>query len=628
MLEGHCMRRTLAVAVALVAVLGALPLTALGAEDPRFEATVPEPELQPGVQQELTLQLVNDAADVDDSVTTATNVEVTARDGSTPIEVVSGPRYLGTMTDGVPRSVSFRVEVPTDAPSGTYSIPLSITYEYDGDERETTTVRATVRIPERPIFSVTDVDSDLYQDETGLVRVTIANTGSMLANDTAVTVASRNPALAVGGGQSLEVFVGELPTGSETSFVVPVTTHGAVGGESYSLQLQPSYLDEQSVTRQAPPSTIGVQPATDKRFVVTEVSTAAIVGESGSLQVTLRNDGSRVLRDASVGLESVSGALSFEGQPTTTQFLGSWAPGETRTVTADVTVPPTGAAGEKSVHATVAAQFESGVRTNSGPYEVPVTVSPEQRFSVADVTLDMRGTSAVLTATLRNDGPAGVEDALVHLESTSPTVQVLEPTAPIGSLGAGQTTTVAFDLGVAQGANPGVRQFDAAVRYERNGDGPYRSDAIPLRANLPTDEDLFSVEPVNATFGIDATNEFEVRIRNEGDETLTDIRALLEVAPPYESQSASAYVASLDPGESTVVRFEVTTPEDAVPTTDALGVNLSAETETDHTVAAGPYLVPFTIAAAGAAASDTTALAVGAVAVILILGAGWWWLNR
>jgi hypothetical protein len=154
---------------------------------------------------------------------------------------------------------------------------------------------------------------------------------------------------------------------------------------------------------------------------------------------------------------------------------------------------------------------------------------------------------------------------------------------------------------------------------------------IPLLATFETDRQLFVVESVNATFGIDSTNHFNVRITNNGEDRLTDILSRLAVTPPYESDSPTSYIAALDPGESKMISFEVTTPEDAVATTDALSVNISATAPKDQTVFAGPYLVSFTIQEGGRGVNDTNdiiMLAVGAFIVILILGAGWWWLNR
>lgn len=622
------MKRYLAVLVALLAVLGTIPAPVVAADDPRFETYVPEPELRPGAQQSLTVQLVNDAADADDRVDTATNVRVTAKSGSTPIDVVSGPRLLGTMADGVPTTVDVRIEVPATAKGGTYKLPLEVTYEYEGDERDTTTVYATVEIPERPIFVVDSVDSDLFLAETGVVTVTMENVGSLAGDETTISVTSLNPAMTLGGSQTTTKFAGDWATGESKEISFAVTATQAAIAKEYAFQLQPTYQNQNDITTQAPPTSIGVAPTDGNRFAVVEAQSDVVLGETGSLQMTLENRGQTTLTDASVRLETGTPAITFEGQTVSTQFIGQWEPGETRTVTADVTATKAAESREQSVQATVAFKHPEGARSQSGPYDVGITVSPEQEFGYSDIGVDLRGSSAVLSAQVTNEGDQPVEDAVVTLDSTSPSVQVLEPTAPVGTLSPGASTQVSFDLRVSPDANPGPRQFTAQVQYDRGGARTYQSDPVAIRADFPTDEDLFALEPVNNTFGIDTTNEFRVRIRNDGDETLSDIHARLAALPPYESQSPSAYVAELGPGESAVLTFEVTTPEDAVPTSDALGINVTAKTESDQTITAGPYLVPIEIAASSATASDTTALAVGAVVVVILLGVGWWWLNR
>lgn len=622
------MRRVLIILVAVLAVVGSIPVPVVAVEDPRFEVYVPEPELQPGVQQTLTVQLVNDAEDADDQVDTATNVRVTARSGGTPIEVVSGPRLVGTMQDGSPQSVAFQIAVPGDARGGTYRLPLEVTYEFEGDERDQTTVYAEVRIPERPIFTISSVESDLFLEETGVVTLTMENVGLQAANETTLSITSTNPALTLGGTQTTTKFAGDWAPGQPKAISFAVTATQAAIAKEYAFQIQPTYQDENDITTQAPPRSIGVAPENGNRFAIVDASSEVALGETGSLELTLENRGETTITDASVRLESVTPAISFEGQSVSTQFIGAWGPGETRTITADVTATKAAESRQQSVQASVSFKHQEGARSLSGPYDVGIAVSPEQEFGYSDIAVDLRGSSAVLTAQVTNRGDRTVEDAVVTLSSMGRTVQVLEPTDPVGTLEPGQSAQVSFDLRVSADANPGPRQFNAQVEYDRGGTRSYQSDPVAIRADFPTDEDLFTLEPVNATFGIDTTNQFRVRITNDGDATLTDIQARLQAQPPYESQTPSAFVDELGPGESAVLTFEVTTPEDAVPSSDAIGVNVSAKTETEQTVVAGPYLVPVTIAEETGATSDTTALAVGAVVVVILLGAGWWWLNR
>lgn len=622
------MRYVLPVFLAVLTVLSVVTAPVAAVEDPRFEAHVPEPELQPGTAQTLTVTLLNDAEDPDDQVETATNVRVTARDGSTPIDVVSGTRLLGTMQDGTPTTVDFRVEVPANASGGTYQLPIDVIYEYDGDEREQTTVYAAVEIPERPIFAIDAVDSDLFMAETGVVTLSMTNVGTRAATDTQIELASTTPDILVGGGQSVTTFAGRWQPGAEKQLAFPVTATQTAMAREYALVVQPSYRTPEDVPRDAPPQSVGIGPADTHRLAVVESTADVGPGETGTLQVTLENRGDTTLRDASVRLESDSPALSFEGDTRTTEFLGTWASGETRTLSVDVSVAGTADQGEQSVLATASFDHSEGIRSQSGPYDVAVPISAEQTVAYTDVRVDMRGSSAVLTADVRNTGDRQIRNAVVSLDSTSPAIQVTDPTQSVGTLGPGDSVPVSFDLAVAPNTNPGPRQFSAQVQYESGGSRTATTAPTAIQVSLPTDQDLFSIEPVNATLGVDTSNVLQVRIRNDGEETLRNVRATLQPHLPYQSQSPTAYVERLEPGESALLSFELTTPDDGVETEDAIAMNVTAETPRDRTVVDGPHLVPFAISTNGSPASDTTALVIGAVLVIVILGAGWWWLNR
>ncbi|MFB6082294.1 MAG: COG1361 S-layer family protein [Halanaeroarchaeum sp.] len=508
-------RSSVVMVVLLAVIVATVPTPVAAAEDPRFETTVPAPRLTPGAEQSVTIQLVNDAADPDERTTTASNVVVEAVGEGTPFEVISGPRRLGTMADGRTVPVSVRLSVPNDAPAGLYALPLRVTYEYDGDERETTTVVARLRVPERPIIEVADVGSSVVLREHGTVTLTLVNNGSATAHDAVVTV------------------------------------------------------------------------------------------------------------------ESQSAALSLEGSSTVAQSVGNWGENETRTFTVSVGSTPSATVREYALTVIPTYEDEVGVPQRATARTVGVTPLPRQTFDLQSVTIDTHGkTVATLQATLINTGERTVEDARVTLESDSPGVSVTEPTAPVGALDPGEETDVAFELRVAPDAVPGVRQFSAAVTYDRGGGHEYHSDSIAVQTAIGTGTGAIALEPVNATFAVDDTNRFVVRVTNTGDERLSELHARLLVEPPYESAVSTSYVDSLAPGDSATLTFEVTTPADAVATKDAFPIVVNATAPNERSVTAGPILVPFAITTGGGPADSTTSIVIGAVAVVVVLGAGWWWLHR
>lgn len=509
------MRRTFLVSLVLLSVvLATIPAPAAALEDPRFVTTVSEPRLTPGAEQVVSVHLENDAEEVDDRVETASNVRVEASSGETPFEIRSGPQKLGTIADGETGVADIRLAVPIDAPAGTYRIPLAVTYEYEGDERETTTVYADVRVPERPVFEVQNV------------------------------------------------------------------------------------------------------------------STTASIGERGSVVVTMTNNGSETAHDTRLGIESGNQALAIEGSQSATQYVGDWRPGANRTVEFDVGFAADASTREYAITLAPTYEDELGFVTSAPSQSIGVTPAAIQTFAIEDVGVTNYGDTITVTADLTNTGDRPVRNAQASISAASSTVRLTDATATVGTLEPGESTAITFELDMAPDAAAGLRQFDATVTYERSDDRPYQSRPVSFSADIPTETDVLELEPVNNTFDVDESNQLTVRVTNTGDRRVTDVHARLGVQLPYESDTRTAYVDSLEPGESALLHFEVTTPEDAVESTDALPITVNATGPDDRSISTGPTLVQIQVTTAESPTGSTTNLILAAVAVIAILVAGWWWLNQ
>jgi hypothetical protein len=132
---------------------------------------------------------------------------------------------------------------------------------------------------------------------------------------------------------------------------------------------------------------------------------------------------------------------------------------------------------------------------------------------------------------------------------------------------------------------------------------------------------------VNATFEIDSDNRFVVRITNREPVTLREIRTRINATDPFTSESSTAYVDVLKPGESALLVFEVTVVEDAVATTTAIEATVTAREPDGDRISDGPYVIP-TMVTEPSGPGNTALLVGGALAVLLVLGGGWWWLRR
>ena len=613
--------RVLLLVLLVIAGTSVAATPAAAAEDPRFEVSVQAPHLQPGVEQTLTVSLENDAEDVDDRAETATAVEVIASGGATPIDVRSGPVRVGTLADGQPATVPIQVSVPTDAPGGTYRLPLTVVYEYEGDERERTTVHATVEIPRRPIFAVETATVDLHPRETGTVTLAVTNAGSKPANATTATVQAPGSALSVG---STTAFLGALGPDDTATVTVPVTATRSATGGPHDLTLTPSYVDTDGSQQTAPQRTVGVTVAAAPRFEVVKRQGTVSPGESGTIGWTLANRGESTVRDVVIRLEPTGTAVTLDGGGAATRHVERWIPGEERTVSMAVQATEQARNGSHPVRATVTYTHAAGLQVESGPSDLGVPVTAIESVALSNLALSHAGPRVLVSGDLTYRGDDPVENAVFAFSSRTDGVAVREAQTALGRLEPGETVAVSGTV-----LTDGDRMPLTLAGQLQSGQNGDRRGSEPQTGRVPAAprESLLAVEPVNATLGIDQSNVLRMAVENVGPTPLTDLRATLAVSPPYGSQAPTAFVPSLAPGESTVLQFEVTTPEDGVATSGAFSLNVTGEMQGDRTVVDGPHVVPFTVGEEGTAGTALP-IAVLAVVVIVVLAGGWWWLNR
>lgn len=492
-------------------------------------------------------------------------------------------------------------------------------------------VATPVAAAEDPRFLTTVAEPRLTPGADQAVTIQLVNDAK--EPDDRVKTATDVQVEALAGDTPFEVLsgvqrLGTMPDGTALPVPVRLSVPADAAAGTYRLPLRVTY-EFDGDTRKTKTVYATLTVPTHPVFVVRNVSSTVSLRERGTVTVTMRNEGSATAHDASLTVQTSSPALAVEGAQSTAAYAGKWAPGDDRTFTFDVTATPSASVREYALTITTNYDTDAGIARTATPNTIGVTPSPRQTFAVGDVTVTHHsGTDSTLNATVTNTGDRPVENAFVTLSSSSPTVVPTDPTVPVGSLAPGASATVSVDLRTAPSATSGPRGFTAVVQYDRADGSTYRTDPIPFSHPIATGAEVLAFEPVNNTFALDDTNRFVVRVTNVGTEPLTDVHARIGVVPPYQSAIPTAYVASLAPGESALLAFEVTTPSDSVATRDAVPIVANATAPGDRSIVVGPTLVPFEIAPASSATSNTTNLIVGVVVVAVVLAAGWWWLNR
>jgi len=486
--------------------------------------------------------------------------------------------------------------------------------------------------------------------ESATLSLTVANGGeldraSMNPASTQRVTTARAVSVAVNAGSApLAVetgphLLGSLPQGAATQLPFRVTVDEDAEPGTYRLPVRIEYTYDEFVSDTT--GTVDTETETLRTRVTVEVtersqfrivSTESDVraGERGDLRVTVENTGTETAREATVGLTSLDGGLLFapRGLANASRYAGTWDPGERKTLTYRVL-----ATDERQENYTVQAQVTyvnaDGDPRVSRSLAVGVSPTPPPTFALEDVGTELRvDERGSLSGTVVNTGSSPVRDAVVVLEPPGEAFRPRSVERPVGTLAPGERADFSFEIDVTRAATAGAEQFDLRVVYVTDDGGEASSDPFVVRGAVAEEREPFAIEPVNATFEPDSEGDrLVVRVTNLGDRPRSDVVVALSPSPPFSSVSPTAYVGTLDPGQTERVAFSLSVDEDAVESRSPIAFNVTSDLPDRENARDGPYLVPVTVREESGAAGDTSVLLAGVVVALLVLGAGWWWLR-
>ncbi|MEF8855313.1 MAG: sialidase, partial [Haloarculaceae archaeon] len=455
------------VALAAVIILAAVPGGVAGAVagEPVLSASLADGTVTPGETTSLRMTVINTgnvegatpgAGDLARRVTTARGLTVDVQPGEAPISVLTGERAVGTLPEGATPPLEIPIAVAEDATPGTYSLPVELTYTYTeritdrGNYVETTvteTVSVTLEVTDGASFEVTDVDASVRVGSSGTVAVSIENAGTAPATDASVSLSSRNADLTLGRSSSASRYVGEWAAGESRTVSYEVSAAGTAASEPYTMAATVAYEDDDGVPAATDALTFALTPQGEQRFPVLDAESNVSVGDSGSVSLTMHNQGPVAVRDTTVTLTSTSGALAFGRAATATRFVGSWAPGENRTVTFDVTATEEAETRSYVLRASVAYEDLDGDPGQAPTSAVGVRPAPRQDFAFTAGESDLEvGADGTLEGTVTNTGDGVARNLVVAFAEQPTTVTPLEGEAPVGDLEPGESADFSFPV--------------------------------------------------------------------------------------------------------------------------------------------------------------------------------------
>ncbi|PSQ45847.1 hypothetical protein BRD17_00565 [Halobacteriales archaeon SW_7_68_16] len=294
----------------------------------------------------------------------------------------------------------------------------------------------------------------------------------------------------------------------------------------------------------------------EKQSVVLANATGSLtVGERGTVNLTVRNDGPRLVRDATVTL-ATSGPTLTPLEPD--RPLGTIGVDETGTATVPVRTASAADPGDRQVSFVVTYENEAGDTRRTDPLTARLSVADEQSFSLSAIESDLRvGEEGTISGTVTNDGPLPATDAVVVVSGLDRNVDLGAGEYALGDLAVGESATFSYPVETTGAVDAGPRQFSITVRY-RDARGDQRaSTTLPGTVRIGSSRDQFSVTTRNASVPAGGSQTVEVILRNQGDDRLTNLNAKAFVDDPLSLSSDEAFVPAVPSGGNVTIAFDV-----------------------------------------------------------------------
>jgi len=281
-----------------------------------------------------------------DMPSTAKLMVVTLGAGSAPVIVTSDPQMAGDLKGGSNVVVNFHVRVLRDAPSGTYNLPLNITYTYLFAAEQygldslhyiykQTEADLTLPVHIRPkiIPEVSSVHAEsVYAGSEGYLTLDILNAGNEEGKNAVVRLvkSGTSPVTPVSGS----IYIGDFPPRSVEQLRYKVAAVRDAAAGTYPVDIVVDYTNSEGNTVSSDPLTIGVPVGGKITFEVVTPPAPVNPGAKEMLEVAYRNSGLSAVSGAQARLYTVDPFTSGDDL----SYLGDMEPGETKTARFEVTI--------------------------------------------------------------------------------------------------------------------------------------------------------------------------------------------------------------------------------------------------------------------------------------------------
>jgi hypothetical protein len=317
-------------------------------------------EFSPGKDVQLTIVIENSGlnefkfiqsgiVDRDDQPNTAKFLTVTLNAGDAPIVIKSDPQMLGDLKGASSANAVFSTKIRSDAPSGTYQIPLSLNYTYlnQAEQYGVDTIQyyyktknevllIPIKIkPDVSVDVISAVPEHLNVGTEGYIDMKIKNTGFEDGSKAVVKILRNGNSPVIPTDSS--VYIGDFPSGSIIDCRYKVSVSDDAERQTYPVDVVVVYQNNEGDFITSRSDTVGIPVGGKVEFEVISPPGKMNPGNKKVITVEYKNTGDTAIYSAQARISAVDPFTSNDD----TAYIGDLKPGESKVVSFVISVDRT-----------------------------------------------------------------------------------------------------------------------------------------------------------------------------------------------------------------------------------------------------------------------------------------------
>jgi hypothetical protein len=287
--------------------------------------------------------------DRDDQPNTAKFLTAALNAGDSPIVIKSDPQMLGDLKGATSTNAVFSTKIRSNAPAGTYQIPLSLNYTYldQAEQYGVDTIQYYYKIKNETLLIPITIKSDVSVDvlsavpehlnvgTEGYIGMKIKNTGFEDGSKAVVKIIRNDNSPIIPTDSS--VYIGDFPSGNTVDCKYKVSVSGDAERQTYPIDVVVVYQNNEGDFITSRSDTIGIPVGGKVDFKVISPSGEMNPGNKKVITVEYKNTGDTAVYSAQARISAVDPFTSNDDMA----YIGDLRPGESKAVSFVISVDRT-----------------------------------------------------------------------------------------------------------------------------------------------------------------------------------------------------------------------------------------------------------------------------------------------